>query len=119
MNLDDVRNDTKVRIIAGGPEHPLHGHLAWVVLTIGPLPADPPASLQDARMRQIAHLIHSNVDERGGEREARAFRKESLEAPFAWPKGQVLLTLVPGTADKGRRWPFPYITVSPEDIEAV
>jgi len=116
MNLSDVKDDMEVRITAGGPGHPLHGHKAFVVIVDAPLPPRPPASLQDPDMAGIAHNINSNMPEH---RDERAYRMESMTIPFAFPHGRVHLSLLPGTAAKGRRWPFPYIVVSPEDIEAV
>jgi hypothetical protein len=111
MKLEDVRDDMVVRITAGGQEHPLHGRIARVILVTAPLPELPPASLRDPRMARLAHLIDSNMDDEQA-RIARAYRKGSLEAPFAWPHGQVELSLHSG-------WPFPYVVVSPDDIEAV
>lgn len=116
MNLNEVKDDMEVRITAGGSGHPLHGHRALVILVDSPLPDSPPASLRDSSMAQITHRISSNMPD---DRDARAYRRETLEQPFAFPHGRVHLSLLPYTVAQGRRWPFPYIVVGPEDIEAV
>lgn len=116
MKLEDVTDGMRVRITSGGEDHPLHGARAEVILVTGPLPPDPPRSLQDPCMAQRAHLINSNLDG-PAERAARAYRKDSLEAPFAWPHGRVHLSLEGREPASRRTWPFPYVVVSPADIE--
>lgn len=114
MKLEDVKDGMTVVITARGPEHPLHGKRAEVVLVTGPLPAEPPQTLREPSMTGVAHLINSNKDS-PADRAARAFRVDSLEQPFAWPCGKVLLSLHGYYRTRG--WPRPCVEVSPEHIE--
>lgn len=102
MKAEDARDGMTVKITAGAAAHPLHGWTAEVICVSAPLPASPPVDWTG-----IAGLRTA-----GG----RAYRPDDWESPFAFQGGKLLLYL----GDKpGRPWAFPYVTVSPCDVEAV
>jgi hypothetical protein len=102
VRAEDVRDGMAVRITAGDAAHPLHGWAAEVIHISAPLPASPPVDWAG-----IAGLRTADDG---------MYRPDDWESPFAFPGGKLLLYL----GDKpGRPWAFPYVTVSPCDVEAV
>lgn len=105
----DAQAERLVRITAGDPDHPLHGHLGMVAAIFPPLPPGQEIPLHP----QDTHAETLTRD------------RDAFDQPFAWPDGKVLLWLGNRAGDDdgppiqpgGRRWLRPYVTVSPADIE--
>jgi hypothetical protein len=103
-----------VRITAGDPGHPLHGHLGQVTRVFPPMPPGPEIPLRASEARQNGKAGLLDI-------------MDVLEEPFAWPDGRVSVYLGVRGDDEddqpvepgGRRWMRPYVLVSPADIELV
>lgn len=110
MSPDKIIDGMKVVIISGDQSHPLHGHHAHVVTYTPPLPADGDLPVHPRGLRALYDKLRGTDG-----KTPRYLRPDWFEQPFAWPRGRVDLYL--GSREDGRKWVFPYVTVSPDDIE--